>query len=494
MSTRITRNSGRNTVRTAARNPSAQRAQSRLLQFGVIAGVLLLSMLFALVTSTERIDWWLLLGVAAAAVGVILTARRRDASALGLVLILATAGMANIFSLPTGTGSLLVISLILSVAFTAIWLFNALFLNKHQIRFVQSPLNAPVLAWCAVSLVAYVWSLLMRDPLLYVPRSFMVVQIAALVVNILLPLQMLLVVNTVGVLAYDDGVRWLRRMVAVVLLIAAVAIVGETFRLPLINRFYLNGIRGLFGMWAFVLAMALVLYDATLSKWVRLGLLVLAGAWFYHDFVRHSGWLSGWLPMVVAGGVLAFLRSKRLFALALLVVLAYVAINWQDLYLRIVVSNVEEGSMSRLDIWAMAMSYIQRHPLFGMGPAGYAVYYMTYNPLDARSTHNNLFDVVAQAGVIGLLVFLWMGGALLMLAWRLTRTLPGERTFEAALAAAVTAGAVGALAGMMLGDWVLPFAYNQTISGFDNAVFTWMLFGAAGALLALRRAREESDA
>lgn len=476
-------------VRAPRRDPATPRAQNRVLQAAIIAAVLGLSALFALVAASERVDWYLVLGAALGTAALVLMLRRRDASPLGLVLILATAGMANVFSLPTGTGSRLVISMILAVVFTLAWLFNTLILNKQRVRLLPSTLNAPVLAWCAVSIVAYIWSTLMRDPLLYVPRSFVVVQIAALVVNMLLPLQILLVINTVGVLDYDKGVRWLRRMVAAVLVVAAIAIVGELLGLPIINRFYGNGTRGLFSMWAFVLALALLLYDATLRTWLRVVLLALAGAWFYRDFVQHSGWLSGWLPLVVAGGVLIFLRSKRLFALALLVVLAYVAVNAQDLYLRIVVSNVEEGSMSRLDIWAVAMSYIARHPLFGMGPAGYAVYYMTYNPLNARSTHNNLFDVVAQTGVIGLMVFVWLGASVLRMGWRLMSTTAGERNFEAALAAAVTAGAVGALAGMLLGDWVLPFAYNQTISGFDNAVFTWMLFGAAGALQVLRAAR-----
>jgi len=35
---------------------------------------------------------------------------------------------------------------------------------------------------------------------------------------------------------------------------------------------------------------------------------------------------------------------------------------------------------------------------------------------------------------------------------------------------------------MMLGDWVLPFAYNQTITGFDNAVFTWIFLGGVAGL------------
>jgi hypothetical protein len=35
---------------------------------------------------------------------------------------------------------------------------------------------------------------------------------------------------------------------------------------------------------------------------------------------------------------------------------------------------------------------------------------------------------------------------------------------------------------MMLGDWILPFAYNQTITGFDSAIFAWLMMGGMIAL------------
>ncbi|MEJ2557924.1 MAG: hypothetical protein P8186_17195 [Anaerolineae bacterium] len=35
---------------------------------------------------------------------------------------------------------------------------------------------------------------------------------------------------------------------------------------------------------------------------------------------------------------------------------------------------------------------------------------------------------------------------------------------------------------MMLGDWVLPFAYNQTIVGFDHSVYTWLFLGGMVSL------------
>jgi hypothetical protein len=35
---------------------------------------------------------------------------------------------------------------------------------------------------------------------------------------------------------------------------------------------------------------------------------------------------------------------------------------------------------------------------------------------------------------------------------------------------------------MAFGDWMLPFAYTQTIAGFDYTVYSWLFIGALLAL------------
>jgi len=48
----------------------------------------------------------------------------------------------------------------------------------------------------------------------------------------------------------------------------------------------------------------------------------------------------------------------------------------------------------------------------------------------------------------------------------------------------------------MLGDWVIPFAYNSTISGFDHSSFTWIFLGGMGSLYHIiqRRSSNTGDA
>jgi O-antigen ligase len=120
-----------------------------------------------------------------------------------------------------------------------------------------------------------------------------------------------------------------------------------------------------------------------------------------------------------------------------------------------------------------------------MGPAGYAVYNMTYNPRDARSTHNNYFDVLAQTGIVGFACFIWFLVRSFRVLKRNALAIKHGNDFEHGFVMLAFGGISGVILAMMLGDWVLPFAYNQTITGFDNAVLTWVFLGA-GVLLAER--------
>jgi len=53
-------------------------------------------------------------------------------------------------------------------------------------------------------------------------------------------------------------------------------------------------------------------------------------------------------------------------------------------------AKIRQGDLERLDLWQMNLEHVVQHPWFGMGPAGYAVYNMTYHPEDARSDTQQL--------------------------------------------------------------------------------------------------------
>ncbi|MCS6846139.1 MAG: O-antigen ligase family protein [Anaerolineae bacterium] len=416
---------------------------------------------------------FLLAGLAAIAAGGLIY--RLGRFEYGLLAVLLAAGLVNFFTLPTGRDSRVVISLAISLLLLAIWGYQLVFANVTHVRLRPSPINKPLLAFVSVNIIAYAWSQLMRDPILYVWPSFPVVQVAALIVNIALPLMALLVVNKV------KEVKWLKWMTAIIIGLGTLNIVSQLFNLPTVVLIH-NGSRGIFGSWVVIVAYALVLFQPNMKRWQRVALLVLIAASIYFYFFRNRLWLSGWLPMFVGIGVLTFFRSRRLFVVFCIGLLVIAFDRLDDLYKTIILANVNEGGLERLELWEKNIQHVLNHPIFGMGPAGYAVYNMTYHPEDARSTHNNYFDVLAQSGIIGLMLFVALLSMFVRICWQTQRLLQGRRNFEEAFANAAFAGCLAAMVAMMLGDWVLPFAYNQTISGFDNAVFTWMMLGGGVAL------------
>jgi hypothetical protein len=61
--------------------------------------------------------------------------------------------------------------------------------------------------------------------------------------------------------------------------------------------------------------------------------------------------------------------------------------------------------------------------------------------------------------------------------------------FGSGLAHGVLGGLAGAVVAMLLGDWVIPFVYNQTIAGFRYTLYTWLFLGALMSMYAMRQRR-----
>jgi O-antigen ligase len=461
----------------------------RALRPVIITGALLLSVVMGLLVVEGIFPEEMLLAALIAPAGLLIL-YKLGRYEYGIVLILVSAGVIR-FAIPATQWSVIVTSLMVTIGLVGIWLLQML-LHDQKIYIKPAPINKPLLTFVVVSIVAYLWGNVFRDPLVVIWSSFPIVQLAALTVNILLPILALFVSNKIHEL------KWIKWLVGIMIGLGALAAIGRLFGLYiLIHDPGRGGIlaihdRGLFNAWVAALAYAMALFNEKLSWLKRALLLLLVGAWVYYSFILATSWVSGWLPMAIACVVITYVRSKRLFLLAAVGGLIYVAVNFNFYWENIVMAEQEEGSgTGRLELWERNLGHIVKHPFFGMGPAGYAVYNMSYHPDDARSTHNNYFDITAQTGVIGLGVFLWMFITFIHTAVQLRRALAQRRDFEEAFANAAQGGAIAAMAAMMLGDWVLPFAYNEGIAGFDNASYTWLFLGCLLSLYHIAKARED---
>lgn len=402
---------------------------------------------------------------------------RLEHGILGILL----AAAAVRFTLPTGTQSRIVMSLLASMAVVGLWLLPML-IEERRLWLHPSPVNLPLLGFVTTCFVSYAWSNVFRDPQVVTWSSWPLVQLGGLAVMILLPGTFL---ATAQRMREEKYLHWL---VVIFLGVGILAALSHT--LPLAVDFL--QVRPLFPTWFIALAYTQALFNRRLGWMVRLGLLLATGAWLVQVFVREFRWISAWLPALSAILVISALHSRKLLVIVLILLLVYVMGNLAFFQTRIELEVVSSGE-TRVDAWAHNWRVTGKHLLFGVGPAGYAVYYMTYFPLEAMASHSTYIDVLSQTGIVGLAFFLWFFAALLVVLYRLRRRTAGRGDFAEGFGLAALGGYAGTIVAMALGDWIVPFVYTQTIAGFDYAVYSWLLLGGAVALHRIVEARRETE-
>jgi O-antigen ligase len=457
----------------------------RLVFAAIVLGVFALAGIMGVVTAKlpARFDPILVVVAAAAPLGLIALGLLVNYRGWMPVMILVAAAFIPI-SLPTGTGSRLVDSLLLTIVFTVLWVLRLITVER---RFTLVPhwLNIPLLFFMILTLWSIGWSILFRDPLVYASRSFIIVQAASGITNVMLGVAFLMVNN------FIHNLRMLKVLTGVMLAAGALGLFirYDLIRLP-VN---IVNVEGLFTMWIIALATALVLFCARWKPVWRMLVGVMAGLYIYWGFILHISWLAGWLPGLIVLCVLIWQRSRKAVFAILVAAAIFAALNFSEFQKAFEAENAESGH-TRLAAWAQNWSITKDHLLFGTGPAGYAAYYMSYFPTNAMATHSNYIDLLAQNGIVGFVPIAVFFCGLAWTGWRLTRRLKGRGDFEEALANAAFAGTVSCIAAMFFGDWLFPFAYTQTIAGFDYAVYSWLFMGTILVLDRLTQPQAEAGA
>lgn len=392
--------------------------------------------------------------------------------------LLVAAGLVHV-QLDTGTGSPIVASLLAALAITGAWIVRMIF--RRDLHLVRSPLTFPVVAFVTVNVVSFIWSRATLDPRISVPPTYARVQIAAL---------MVVVLSATVVLIIGGTVRQRRWFVYYLGILFTIGVAHATVLFLHGPDNLVNG-RGLVTTWWICLAAAQAIVNTRLKWWARAGLGLLSAVWLY-QLLSVIDWLSGWVPAVVALFFVLLLRGRVAALMTVIITLLLVAALWGPLYKSLYTDQVAEGSVGgstgRTTLWERTLSTIAPSPWLGSGPAGYALALVQFYPNDALSAHSNYIDVITQSGVIGMAFFVWFLAAALLTGWRVQRRLKARGdAFGTALATGIVAGVIGLLVAMALGDWFIPFVYNQTIAGFDHTVVSWFCIGMLVALDAMTR-------
>jgi len=324
-------------------------------------------------------------------------------------------------------------------------------------RRFRAPLAAPVLAFAAVSLASAVGA---REPWDALDRALGVVWLALLwaVLD-----------------AFQDAAH-VRRALGV--FFAAVAVASTyalvqtwacTTSVPLpdwagallkvrlehcrvTQPFRAKGFFSIYMTFAGTLTVALALALARLAQgaggaWRALPPTVLALVALGLTLVR-----SAWLGCAAAIGLLVVL-SRRLALVLPIVGAIVVALSVHSPFQARLFSTLdptESTARERLHLWRAGGRMLREAPLLGLGPGAVRRHYPEYKDPEGVRTHtshlhNNLVQIAAERGLLGLAAWLWIWVAFYRRAAGIYRALPRARADDRALVAGSLAAVTGFL-------------------------------------------------
>lgn len=442
-----------------------------LLRLAIPVGLLLLSIAIAYTLPSGRVGKLLLLaGPAVIALLIYLREPR-----LGILALIA-AGLVIPLEVGTGTGSALNPVILLIPVLSVLWLLDSI-VRRRGIHLHRHPSVYFVLALSATAVLSTVAGQLHWFSVAGVSLN---AQLGGLMVFLLSAAAFLLAAHILNEV-------WLRRLVYLFLLLAAVYLLGRLISPlgALTDRLYRPGATGsLFWTWAVALSAGLIAFDTSLSA-ARRGLLIALLALLFAVALSLSGqWASGWVPAGASLLVVATLRLRRLGFMLLVVAVVAFFLRFDQIWTLVTDS---QSWMARRQAWQIVLNTASVNPILGLGPANYynyvqqvAIFSWGANWNVRFSSHNNFVDLVAQTGLAGLLFFLAFSYSIGRTGLNLFRRSQGG--FVKAYAAACVAGLIGTLVSGVLGDWFLPFVYNIGLSGMRSSILFWVFLGGLLAL------------
>jgi hypothetical protein len=365
-----------------------------------------------------------------------------------------------------------------------VWIAQMVVLNR-RFELVDWPTVRAGIALCLVGIVSLLMGLLPWFPTQQAPLG---AQLGGLA----------LVILSVGMFAWASNVIktlfWLKVLTFSFLAFASLHLIG--YLSPAIgtlvtNRLFESGSTGsMFWTWLMVLALGQCIYNRQLGALPRLALGGLFLVALYVAFDVQNEWKSGWVPAIIGVGAMLAASSGRLAALMALAGLVPAAGVAQRL-----ISSDTYSFSTRVEAWEILAQIIRVNPVLGLGPANY-YWYTPLFPIRGYfvsfNSHSQYVDLVAQFGLVGLLVFVWFIFEIARVGWRLVRTPPAD-DFARAYVYSAIGGLVASLSAGFLGDWLFPFFYNVGMSGFRASILPWLFLGGLIAVAAMNLPKRKNS-
>jgi hypothetical protein len=446
--------------------PTLIKNNNQLLKLAIIAIVLLAA---GAIAPRLPVDYALMaVGGVLVLVGVIFFLRW---PALGLIALV-IASLLVPYSVNLG-GAEINLPVLIIALLVGLFVFDAVALKRKVVLETPVPIIA-ALGFGVVAIIAF--GLGLFPWFLYSTHAPITAQVAGLATFLLSVATFLLATQL-----FRD-IEWLEWLVGIFLFISTLyMMIGVV---PQLNQIFFkrlpNGALGsMLWTWTGALALGQVLFNNKLKWYWRVAIFGLVILTSYLAFVPSNSWKSGWLPMFLAMAVIVWFRFPRLR-----IIMALCGVGAFLLLLPELVASDQYSYSTRVAAWQIIFTEIVKvNPLLGLGPANY-YYYTPLFPILGYSvnfnSHNNYLDMIAQTGLVGLIMFFWFAFEIGKMAYRLVPRLPDG--FPRAFVIAAIGGLAGTLASGMLGDWVVPFIYNIGLRGLRASLLAWLFLGSIVAI------------
>ncbi len=406
---------------------------------------------------------------------------------LGLVGVM-IAALVIPFGIGTGTQTELNGAVMLIPVLLAVWVFDMI--RRRSVRLVPSQANLPLFALAISATVSLLAGNLSWD--YFARQASLQSQLGGWSVFVFSVGAFLLAGNQIR------DLRWLKILTVIFLVLGAVTVVIRFFPtyaatvtlvVPQVQA------ESLFWVWLVALAGGQAIFNRSLIPQVRVGLGVLAIATMLQGFFLFRTWTSGWFPPLVVLFVLLWLRSWRL-GLVIAVIGTIGILFLRPDFLPSLAGLKQYSTDTRLAAWQILFSdIIPMSPIVGLGPANYYFYTPLFPILGyyvSFNSHSQYVDLLAQTGIVGLIIFGWVVFAIGRFGWNLRKG--AEEGFARGYVYACLAGLVGMVVAGWFGDWVLPFVYNIGLAGFRASVLGWLFLGGLVAIAQITKPASQSSA
>ncbi|MFQ3549573.1 MAG: O-antigen ligase family protein [Armatimonadota bacterium] len=212
-------------------------------------------------------------------------------------------------------------------------------------------------------------------------------------------------------------------------------------------------------------------------------------------FFKAISWVSGWFGLLVSLGFVVFLKSKKLFAVALVIIAILATINWSYIDSHIIHASNEEGDYDRFALLRGGIKYATKFPL-GVGVGNYRTYNSfhygdLWGTTGYSSAHGTYSQALAEMGFPGLILLLLILISGFRWMYHYYKKAPDGLTKN--YLAAALAHTVGISATAFIGDYIFPTYHNGGLVMFSCTVYSWIYWGLAIAHVRINLSEEYEE-